>query len=131
MPFMDHKCDPVGCLQAKKHTKVPDFAMQALRVEAVSLGGCSRAMEGVHWRRGLERVKDCSHPCFDGSRAGCIVCKVLQNQHARSDSAEKAIVTFSAQLDARGADSAKVRCTHDGQSWHAGGTDPKEPEHLC
>ncbi|QVM05878.1 hypothetical protein D8B26_000585 [Coccidioides posadasii str. Silveira] len=52
------------------------------------------------------------------------------NQHARSDSAEKAIVTFSAQLDARGADSAKVRCTHDGQSWHAGGTDPKEPEHL-
>ncbi|EFW14743.1 predicted protein [Coccidioides posadasii str. Silveira] len=46
------------------------------------------------------------------------------NQHARSDSAEKAIVTFSAQLDARGADSAKWTILARRR------TDPKEPEHL-
>ncbi|TPX19148.1 hypothetical protein DIZ76_016934 [Coccidioides immitis] len=51
------------------------------------------------------------------------------NQRARSDSAEDAITKFSAQLDSRGVDSAKVKCTPR-QSWHVGGTDLKEPEHL-
>ncbi|KGQ01618.1 hypothetical protein PAAG_11600 [Paracoccidioides lutzii Pb01] len=63
-------------------------------------------------------------------------------QRARSDSAEKAIVTFSAQLMLillRIEECLETEiCPKNicgpsvpsGQSWHAGGTEPKEPEHL-
>ncbi|KAK3331718.1 hypothetical protein B0T19DRAFT_456074 [Cercophora scortea] len=59
---------------------------------------------------------------------------IFSDELVRDSSAEEAVQKFADEkLAHKGVDQAYIRCTPSskgGQSWHKGGTDPNEAEHI-